>query len=84
MDIPDDEYNEFYKSLTKDTKKPLTKVHFIAEGEVTFKSLLFVPETQPGESFNRYGSKSDNIKVSVLMYWSFLYSKYETLYNSFN
>ncbi|XP_046985302.1 endoplasmin [Schistocerca americana] len=64
-EVPDDEYNEFYKSLTKDTKNPLTKIHFIAEGEVTFKSLLFVPQTQPGESFNRYGTKTDNIKLYV-------------------
>ncbi|XP_066992643.2 endoplasmin [Anabrus simplex] len=64
-EITDKEYNEFYKSLTKDTNEPLTKVHFIAEGEVTFKSLLFVPKTQPGESFNRYGSKTDNIKLFV-------------------
>jgi heat shock protein beta len=62
-DISDDEYNEFYKSLTKDHNGPLTKVHFVAEGEVTFKSVLFVPQNQPSETFNKYGSKTDNIKV---------------------
>ncbi|ROT63374.1 heat shock protein 90, partial [Penaeus vannamei] len=41
-EIEDAEYNEFYKSLSKDTKEPLAKTHFVAEGEVTFKSLLFV------------------------------------------
>ena len=30
---------------------------------MTFKSVLFVPQNQPGESFNRYGSKTDHIKV---------------------
>ncbi|PNF21970.1 Endoplasmin [Cryptotermes secundus] len=64
-EISDDEYNEFYKSLTKDHKGPLTKVHFVAEGEVTFKSVLFVPQNQPGETFNKYGSKTDNIKLYV-------------------
>ncbi|KAJ9601674.1 hypothetical protein L9F63_000207, partial [Diploptera punctata] len=64
-EISDDEYNEFYKSLTKDHNTPLTKVHFVAEGEVTFKSVLFVPQNQPSESFNRYGSKTDNIKLYV-------------------
>nr|CAD7462659.1 unnamed protein product [Timema tahoe] len=64
-EITDDEYNEFYKSLTKDNTEPLAKVHFIAEGEVTFKSLIFVPKTQPSESFNKYGSKGDNIKLYV-------------------
>ncbi|XP_065348447.1 endoplasmin [Cloeon dipterum] len=64
-DISEEDYNEFYKSLTKDTKDPLTKVHFVAEGEVTFKSLLYVPENQPGEGFNRYGTKTDHIKLFV-------------------
>ncbi|CRK86923.1 CLUMA_CG000744, isoform A [Clunio marinus] len=64
-DVTQDEYDEFYKSLTKDTDVPLTQTHFIAEGEVTFKSLLFVPKVQPSESFNKYGTKSDNIKLYV-------------------
>ncbi|KFB42185.1 AGAP001424-PA-like protein [Anopheles sinensis] len=64
-EVTDDEYTEFYKSLTKDTSEPLTHTHFIAEGEVTFKSLLFVPKVQPSESFNKYGTKADNIKLYV-------------------
>ncbi|GFU32733.1 endoplasmin [Nephila pilipes] len=64
-EIKDDEYNEFYKSITKDSIDPLAKTHFIAEGEVTFKSLLFIPTVQPSESFNRYGSKVDHIKLYV-------------------
>jgi len=64
-DITDTEYNEFYKTLTKDSGDPLSHTHFIAEGEVTFKSLLFVPTVQPSESFNRYGTKVDNIKLYV-------------------
>ncbi|XP_059611317.1 endoplasmin [Phlebotomus argentipes] len=64
-EVTQDEYTEFYKSLTKDTSDPLTSTHFVAEGEVTFKSLLFIPKAQPSESFNRYGTKSDNIKLYV-------------------
>ncbi|CAH1102763.1 unnamed protein product [Psylliodes chrysocephalus] len=64
-EVEDKEYDEFYKALTKDTKEPLTKIHFVAEGEVTFKSLLYVPQAQPSESFNRYGTKTDNIKLYV-------------------
>merc|ERR1712083_1179578 len=55
-DIEVNEYNEFYKSITKDTNGPLTYTHFVAEGEVTFKSLMFIPVQQPSESFNKYGS----------------------------
>lgn len=64
-EVEDKEYNEFYRALTKDSKDPLTKIHFVAEGEVTFKSLLFIPTVQPSESFNRYGTKTDNIKLYV-------------------
>ncbi|KAH8363204.1 hypothetical protein KR084_007055, partial [Drosophila pseudotakahashii] len=64
-EVTEDEYTSFYKSLTKDSSEPLSQTHFIAEGEVTFKSLLYVPKVQPSESFNRYGTKSDNIKLYV-------------------
>lgn len=64
-EVEDKDYNEFYKALTKDTQEPLARVHFVAEGEVTFKSLLFVPKVQPSDSFNRYGTKADNIKLFV-------------------
>ncbi|XP_015521689.1 endoplasmin [Neodiprion pinetum] len=64
-EVEDNEYNEFYKALTKDTSNPLAKTHFVAEGEVTFKSLLFIPKVQPGDSFNKYGTKGDNIKLFV-------------------
>ncbi|KAL9892813.1 heat shock protein 90 Gp93 [Glossina fuscipes fuscipes] len=64
-EVSEDEYKDFYKTLTKDSKEPLTHTHFIAEGEVTFKSLLYIPTVQPSESFNRYGTKSDNIKLFV-------------------
>jgi len=64
-DIEETEYDEFYKTITKDKNGPLTKTHFIAEGEVTFKSLLFIPNTQPSESFNKYGQKHDQIKLYV-------------------
>ncbi len=64
-EIDDDEYAEFYKSITKDSNGPLTQTHFIAEGEVTFKSLLFIPVNQPSESFNKYGQKTENIKLYV-------------------
>ncbi|CAG2100312.1 unnamed protein product [Medioppia subpectinata] len=64
-EITDEEYNEFYKSITKDSSEPLSKTHFIAEGEVTFKSLLFVPKTQQSDTFNKYGTKTDNIKLYV-------------------
>merc|ERR1712141_137630 len=64
-EVEDEEYQEFYKSITKDTADAMSHTHFVAEGEVTFKSLLFVPKVQPAESFNKYGQQIDNIKLYV-------------------
>merc|ERR1711972_624544 len=63
--IEEGEYEELYKAITKDKNGPMTQTHFIAEGEVTFKSLLFVPSKQESESFNKYGSITENIKLYV-------------------
>merc|ERR1712227_1147528 len=63
--IEEGEYEEFYKAITKDKNGPMTQTHFIAEGEVTFKSLLFVPSKQESETFNKYGSITENIKLYV-------------------
>jgi len=64
-EVEQHEYNEFYKALTKDNKDPLTHTHFNAEGEVSFKSLLYVPSAQPSDTFNKYGTVTDNIKLYV-------------------
>merc|ERR1711936_1126508 len=64
-EVEDEEYQEFYKSITKDSEDAMSHTHFVAEGEVTFKSLLFVPKVQPAESFNKYGQQIDNIKLYV-------------------
>ena len=42
-DVGDDEYASFYRLFSKDSSDPLAKTHFTAEGEVTFKAILFVP-----------------------------------------
>nr|QRF54855.1 heat shock protein gp96 [Paracentrotus lividus] len=64
-DITDEEYEEFYKSFTKESDGPMSKTHFSAEGEVTFRSILFVPKKAPNQMFQDYGKKFDNIKLFV-------------------
>nr|AER60491.1 heat shock protein gp96 [Apostichopus japonicus] len=64
-EIENEEYSEFYKSFTKDSDDPLTKTHFNVEGEVTFKSILFVPGKAPSEMFKDYGKHFDSIKLYV-------------------
>ncbi|XP_061628782.1 endoplasmin [Phyllopteryx taeniolatus] len=65
-EVEDDEYNAFYKTFSKDNDNPLAHIHFTAEGEVTFKSILFVPTAAPRGLFDEYGSKkNDYIKLFV-------------------
>lgn len=64
-DVSDDEYNEFYKSFSKDSDNPLAKIHFTAEGEVTFRSILFIPKASPQDMFQNYGKRLDSIKMYV-------------------
>lgn len=64
-EVEESEYHEFYKALTKDHSNPLAYTHFDAEGEVSFKSLLYVPTSQTSDAFNRYGTATDNIKLYV-------------------
>jgi heat shock protein beta len=46
------DYINFYKALTKDTGDPLTYVHFTAEGDTQFKSILYLPEEPPYGQFD--------------------------------
>ena len=65
-DVTDEEYNEFYKSVSKGSDEPMAKIHFTAEGEVTFKSILYVPKSSPFDTFSNYGKKVDHIKVGTM------------------
>lgn len=65
-EVEEDEYKAFYKTFSKDSDDPLAHIHFTAEGEVTFKSILFVPTAAPRGLFDEYGSKkNDYIKLFV-------------------
>ncbi|KAJ8411412.1 hypothetical protein AAFF_G00174180 [Aldrovandia affinis] len=65
-EVEEDEYKAFYKTFSRDTDEPLSHIHFTAEGEVTFKSILFVPAAAPRGMFDEYGSKkNDFIKLFV-------------------
>merc|ERR1711871_657834 len=48
--------------ISKDTENPLTKMHFSAEGEIEFKSILFVPGKAPYDLLEGK-AKSNAIKL---------------------
>lgn len=51
-EVTEEEYNAFYNVISKDAIEPLMHIHFLAEGEVEFKSLLYIPSTPPGNLFD--------------------------------
>lgn len=64
-EVDDTDYNAFYKSFSKDSDDPVSHTHFSAEGEVTFRSILFVPKSAPHDLYQDYGKRTDNIKMYV-------------------
>jgi heat shock protein beta len=64
-DVTDEEYTNFYKGMSKDTEDPATWIHFKAEGEVEFKSILFIPSVAPWDLYDQYYQKSAQLKLYV-------------------
>lgn len=64
-DISDDEYKNFYKTISKDPEDPLAYTHFRAEGEIDFKAILYIPAAAPFDLFENYYGKSSALKLYV-------------------
>ncbi|KAA8499334.1 Heat shock protein 90-5, chloroplastic [Porphyridium purpureum] len=65
-DVSDDEYKEFYKTVSKEFDEPMAWTHFAAEGDVEFRTVLYTPSELPfdlrQDMFNNAGR---NLKLYV-------------------
>lgn len=51
-DITDQEYEEFYKHISRDWNAPLERLHLKFEGTTEYSALLYIPSQAPFDLFN--------------------------------
>ncbi|PKI64233.1 hypothetical protein CRG98_015420, partial [Punica granatum] len=64
-EVSTEEYNEFYKKTFNEYLDPLASSHFTTEGEVEFRSILYVPAVTPMGKDDMLNPKTKNIRLYV-------------------
>ncbi|KAK9283656.1 hypothetical protein L1049_011906 [Liquidambar formosana] len=64
-EVTTEEYNEFYKKTFNEYLEPLASSHFTTEGEVEFRSILYVPAVPPMGKDDIVNPKTKNIRLYV-------------------
>ena len=62
-EITDEEYNNFYSTVTADSSQPMIRLHHRVEGRMEYTALLFIPSTPPFDLFDR--DRIRNVKLYV-------------------
>nr|XP_043623215.1 LOW QUALITY PROTEIN: heat shock protein 90-5, chloroplastic [Erigeron canadensis] len=64
-EIEKDQYNEFYKKTFSEFLDPLAYTHFTTEGEVEFRSVIYIPGMAPMNNEDVVNPKTKNIRLYV-------------------
>ncbi|GFO60346.1 chaperone protein HtpG [Geomonas silvestris] len=62
-EITEEEYEEFYKHISHDYDKPLSTIHYSAEGVSEFKAIVYLPSHKPYDLFLRDHKKGVHLYV---------------------
>ena len=65
--VTGEEYNNFYKEKFMDWQDPLAVIHTSAEGAVTYKALLYIPQKAPYDFYTREYQKGLQLYSSGVM-----------------
>lgn len=63
-EITSEEYQKFYKVISKDTAEAADWIHFKAEGEVEFRSIIYIPQ-EAGNLYDDYNNRRAGVKLYV-------------------
>eukprot|EP00240_Pyramimonas_obovata_P002496 CAMPEP_0118938622 /NCGR_PEP_ID=MMETSP1169-20130426/26548_1 /TAXON_ID=36882 /ORGANISM="Pyramimonas obovata, Strain CCMP722" /LENGTH=779 /DNA_ID=CAMNT_0006882621 /DNA_START=12 /DNA_END=2351 /DNA_ORIENTATION=- len=63
-EVEEAEYAEFFKMTFKEFMDPAAHSHFVAEGDIEFRSILYLPGMAPMDQQD-FNAKSKNIKLFV-------------------
>lgn len=64
-DVSDQEYNSFYEGIAKMPGTPIAHTHFKGEGDIEFRSILYIPERAP---VGLYSGSVDEEKEAIKLY----------------
>ncbi|XP_073137695.1 heat shock protein 90-5, chloroplastic [Henckelia pumila] len=64
-EVEKDQYQEFYKKTFNEFLDPLVHTHFTTEGEVEFRSVLYIPGMAPLNNEDVINPKTKNIRLYV-------------------
>ncbi|CAI0463580.1 unnamed protein product [Linum tenue] len=64
-EVEKEEYQEFYKKTFNEFLDPLAHTHFNTEGEVEFRSILYIPGMGPMNNEDVINPKTKNIRLFV-------------------